>query len=340
MKSIQRHTAHLRLIIQSILTDSHSPAQIKELVMLCHAFALVLLKSKLSSGKLNLNLVNIDVHDLAYDCIAEIFHSADHNELVQLKAYFGSISMDATTDIELVDLVRRLVFSKVNQGIYRIYFEYDPSLGKIIRNMKIAIQSLGNFHEVDRFGETLIATSVIDPQLHLPVLPAEELDQLVREILEGSERIPEIMALLFRQLSQQSEYAKAVPLVQFALSIRRSFVKETAEHYEPEQKSLDESDIRKLISDSITTVKAKYSEKYVGRMKLTGKEYEAMFNVVERNLTAIAIELDGKDYSLYDNYAMEIEGLSKATYHDRYKAILEYLFSLCKSELGKRIKLE
>ncbi|NUN71008.1 MAG: hypothetical protein HUU02_15005 [Bacteroidetes bacterium] len=340
MKSIHRHSAQLRSIILSILTDSHSPAQTKELVMLCHAFALVLLKSKLAAGRLNLNLVNIEVHDLAYDCIAEIFQSDTHNELVQLKAYFGSISMEATSDIELVDLVRRLVFSKVNQGIYRIYFEYDPSLGKIIRNMKIAIQSLGNFNEVDRFGEMLIATSVIDPQLHLPVLPAEELDRMICDIVHGSERIPEIMARLFRHLSSQSEYAKAVPLVPLALSIRRSFVQESAEQYAPDLRSLDESDIRTLIAESISTVKIKYSDKYVGRMKLTNKEYDAMFNVVERNLTAIAIELDGKDYSLYDNYAAEIEGLSKSIYHDRYKAILEYLFSLCKSELGKRIKLE
>jgi hypothetical protein len=246
--------------------------------------------------------------------------------------------LDRLSDVQLLDYLRRLVFSKVNHGIFRMYSEYDSSLGKILRNTKLAIQSLNNFTEVDRFGESFLVPCLVEPQFHLPIMPQESLSELLYETLNGNERIPEVLTLLSRSLQEQNLYARAVSLIGFAITLRTIFSEEIKEHEEISFQPINTTDVIELIRQSSEKVQQKMTERYVAKNKLTCEEYEKMFKVIQKNLAAIAVDQDGRDFSLYDHFRQEILELTKEQYKERYRTILEYLLMLTKKELGKELK--
>ncbi|MFA6540813.1 MAG: hypothetical protein WCT99_04360 [Bacteroidota bacterium] len=330
----------LRKNLQSILKEEFTQRQLNETISLCHSFALVLLRKKLSSGKLNLHLLHLDLHDIAYDCIAELFRMDGDYPLIQLRSYFSGIDIDRSSDQELIDALRRIAFSKVNQGIFRLYQEYDPSLSKILRNLKLAIQSLNSFTEYDRFGEMYIVPASMHEQFEKPVMNSDDLERFLGKVLHGNERIPEILAAVSLHLQQQEQFAKAVSLIGLGIAVRKIFAGQSLDAVSSNDEQSKETDALFLIGQSCTNIQGRMYSKYVGKRKLKVQEYNAMFEVIKKNLSAIIINQDGQDFSLYDHLREEIHPLTKAEYKDTYRPILEYLFGLTKKELGKLLKRE
>ncbi len=64
--------------------------------------------------------------------------------MMHVKPTIVSLLSNAPAQLCVKDLLgpaRRLVFSHVNQALCRIYQETDPSLGKLIRNLKLAVKT-------------------------------------------------------------------------------------------------------------------------------------------------------------------------------------------------------
>jgi len=323
--------------LRAIVGGNFTREQLNQVIALSHAFAIVALKKKLSTGKLNLNLVHLDIHDIAYDCIAELFRMDGNLPLIQLKSYFAATDLEHSSSQALTDHLRRLTFHKVNQGIFRLYSEYDPSLGKILRNIKIAVQSLNSFIEVNRFGEIYLVPSFVNEKFSLPVAGNEVILQWLREILDGHERIPEVMAKLSLQVQNQHEYAKAVSYIGLGISLRVLFAEELEiptqqAEYSNAQNAID------MITHACNTVQTKMAKQYVEKKKLTQIEYEAMFRVIQKNLAAKVIEQDGEDFSLFDHLKQELPEITKQEYRKKHKAIIEYLLSITKQKLGRELK--
>jgi hypothetical protein len=335
---ISEYTARFRSHLRSILTDTYSHDQLHDVVALAHAFALMLVRNKFSSGKVSFTIAHLDLHDIAYDCIAELFRRDDEEALVQFKTYFSGLEVDKLSDAQLVDHLRRLVFSKVEQGMFRIYAEHDASLAKILRNMKLAIHSVNNFVVIERFGEMYIIPSSVDPNFRLPVMPAEYLQQLMFETIAKNDRIPDILSKLSLRLTKESQFARAVPLVGTAIAVRIVLSEEVAMVVESRMAQVEIGDMETMIIRVLNRIKDKHRETYVKKNKLTPKEYELIFRVVHKNLTSIIIDNDGEDASLYDYLASEMQKLSKPLYRKRYKAVVEYILLLAKKELGKDLK--
>ena len=167
MRIPARLLAGLRENLRFMLAGSHSPAQLNCVVAVAHALATSFLLSKRSAGRLSV-LHGLNHSDLAYDCIADIFQLNEGGTYVQLSAYFAGINLKLASEEETLAHLRRLVFSKVNHGIFRLYSESDPVLAKILRNIKLAIASLGSFVELQRFDESCIAPSLCETNEHLP----------------------------------------------------------------------------------------------------------------------------------------------------------------------------
>lgn len=339
MGKLNQRLQNLPANVEAIVRGNHNHDQLNDVISLSHAFAIVLLKKKIATGKLNLNIFRLDIHDIAYDCIAELFRMDGEQPLVQLKSYFSGIDLQCASAQEVANHLRRLTFSKVNQGLFRLYAEYDSSLGKILRNIKIAVQSLNNFIEVDRFGETYLVPSVIKEDFSHPLADHDLLIRWLREALKGNERIPEVLSKLSLHLQRQHEWAKAVSFIGLGIALRSLFAEEfTVPVQQPELPQKEDAVI--VIRNVCQNVQKKMNESYVGKKKLTRAEYGIMFNVIQQHLMAIVIEGDGKGTSLFERMKKETAGLTKQTYMKKHKPIVEYLLALTKQELGRELKKE
>lgn len=318
--------------LSALIAGSYTQAALNETVAVCHALAGAFLKSKLATGRLNINLLGLNCHELGYDCIPELFQRDNTGNFVQLKAYFDGVAFDSVSDEELLAHLRCLVFSKVNQSIPRWYSEADPALSRILRNVKGALYASGRFREVERFGETYIAPKRCDTLEHLPDIDFDFLESQLSQMLEGNECTPDLLSKLCLYLSRQNEYSRLVPLVSVA-AMFRSLFSQACEILD-EETGVD----GKLLVDEVLAIVRRICDeirrqvlpRYVARKKAAEETLEKYFIVVEHYLHEKLVGEDATDCSLFERLEAILPGLTHAEYLKKHRNILEYLTKLAR----------
>jgi hypothetical protein len=314
--------------------------EVNRFIALCHALASAFVQSKISTGRLHVQLVGLNYSDIAYDCIADLFQRDSAGSFVQLNAYFGGISIAETSDAQLLALLRRLVFSKVNQNIFRLYQEVDPALGKILRNLKIAITTLGNFIEHNRFGELCIAPSLCETLEHLPSLDATRLEQLLQSVSRPNDNVPTILAKLSLSVREQEEHSRIVPLLSVAWCIKSLYrtMKEESESPSSADSKLFLEDAITVIRETCESVKRENYPTYVHKKKIDVTVFSNYFVAIERNLVQTLLGGDQMDVSLYEHLKELLPELTKEEYRRKHKHVLEYLTRMTRERALSRLK--
>jgi hypothetical protein len=305
--------------------------------------AIVYLHKKLKSGRLDPARFGMQLEDLAWDCIADLFQRNQQNTFVRLQSYFTSLAWENKDDDELLTATRCLVFSKVNQEIYRLHRENDPELGRLIRNLKHEAKYCSDVLLKKNNGAFWICYQQEDEtSTTLPVMPPEFLDPHLTARLNGNITIKQILSVLADVLGSQNDYRKSYPLTGFALFIRSAFIRLAAneesesnghENFTPEE-------LKNIIAHSAKTVKSNMANTYVGKEKVDPGTYNAYFLAINDILVAQFVENDGFDRSYYDHMIRHIEGLTRDDYNRRHRCHLEYLAKLARTELLHNLKKE
>jgi hypothetical protein len=330
----------LRALLRAIIPGTHSEHDLRRLVRLSHAVALPRLRMKTAAGSLRPDLWGIGLSDLAFDLIAELFQKDDQGTLIRVKTYFEGVDIDSLDDERLLVHFRRLIFATVNQSLVRVYREFDPGLSRILRNIGLAVQSLGNFVELERFGERCIAPSLCPLLDHLEMPDAETLCLALLPHINGHERIPDTLSRVALYLREQDGHARIVPVVTLAVALRRASV---AKHtlpaaVEPEEVALDAGATEQVIRETCSSLEAKLLTRYLRQGKVTREEAQAYSAVVRHLLrTKLADENDGHA-SLYRELSTQIPGLSEEQYRARHRGKLEYLLRLAQREVARRLR--
>jgi hypothetical protein len=328
----------LREALRSVLRSDPDRRDINRLVSICHGLALSCLHIK-RSHRLMLVEDSLNISDLGYDCIAELFQRDEAGDLVKIKTYFGSIDVDTSTDQELLVYLRRLVFSSVNQSLVRLYSNFDPNLGKILRNLKLSVQNLGTFTETDRLGEQCLAPQLCDPLLHLPVVNLDRLQAELSSRLRGVERIPEILSALSRYLREQTEHSRQVPITRLALAIRWVYaLKQIPSDLTVQtEDSFAHQDILRLIQASCVEIRRDVADDYVIRGKVSPDTVEAYMEAIRRYL---ARKLDGGStpLSLFASLQSVIPTLTRHGYAAKHRPRLEYLARKTEESTVQRLR--
>jgi len=329
----------LKSLIRSVCGSNPSVSSVKELLLLCRKIAVIHLRKKITTGRLNPSFFALSIDDIALDCIADLFQKDESGAMFQLVAYYGGLSLESTSEEELLVHTRRLVFSKVGQGLFRLYNEADPSLGKILRNLKLAIQSLQNFKVVDRFGEQYMVPAMCRTLEHLPPIDREGIMRHLGSQRSQSENIPSILANLSRALREQTSSSRLVSMMDLALAIRSMYAA-TDEATEP-YGFIDESDrdnARNIIGQSVRMLKGEMLEQYVGRKGIDRTMYDNYFLVIQQNLEERIIGNDGELFSFYDRLFGFAGSLTKDEYQRMHKSKLEYLGRLAHERALRELK--
>lgn len=330
----------IRSELRQILSEQNHDPRVDGILRLCHALAVAAIKSKIAAGTLSEGFIGLKSGDIATDCIADLFHR-DHDEgFVQLRAYFEGMPYESISNEELLTHFRRLVFSKVNDGLFRIYREMDPSLAKIIHGIKVVVNTLHNFDEVEFIGEKCIYPSLVDRLDGSPMMEAETLERGMRRRVRGTERIPQLMAALSLFLREQEEYCRIVPIVSVAIVFRSIYsepVKNTGIEPTMETGMLLE-DANRAIEESCHEVEAEMKPRYLAKKKVSSKNIDYYFLVIEQTLKQKFTCEDGKDESLFPLLKECLPNLKKEGYQKSHKKILEYLLKLSTDRAKKKLE--
>lgn len=324
--------------LRAILRSQYVQRDVDELIHACKSLALPLLRVRLRNDMVLRNALELTVEDIAIDCVADLFTSAGPDEFPHLKAYFAPYPLDELTDEELLSDLRRLVFSLVNQGLFRIYNEVDPTFGRIIRNIKLALPHFDSLVQMDLFDEPCLALPERDPDDDRRMFEFEDLEAGLRNYLTGTENIPFMLGKLTLLLREREDVSKVVPLILAARAFKSLYMhhEEIEEPVRSFEGGIETEAVAKLVHETVRAVKEKKAIEYSEKVGIDPALVETYFTVIEEKLM-LTFSGDGAERSLGKLLLEHMAGLSESEYAAEHRNRLQYLARVTGKEVARRL---
>lgn len=329
--------------ISIMLTGVPTPATVRQLVEAFHRIAVVYLRRKARTGSLNPGLFGLPIEDLALDCIADLFCRDDNGRFVRLHEYFREIDVTSSAETDLLAMCRRLVFSRVNQDLYRQYREFDRPLHNIIRALKSASATTpGVSMDCEHDDWWLIfGPDNGDGPSHL-LIPPEILEIHLTSFVANGPKLRQVLVSTSEMLREQSLYRRAFPLLGFGRILRSAHANlgESPDTLTEQQHTLSEDDIRKHILISTAEIRSAMYPTYVDKGKVGERHFDMYFKAISCILEADYLNDDGVNLSYYDHLVSHLGGISREEYQHEHRAYLEYLARLSRLSFLQNIRGE
>lgn len=306
---------------------------VARLVDLCFRMAKVYLRRRAQAGRLNPNFFGLTLDDLALDCIADLFERDEEGRFPQLIAYFDPVLEGNPSRARLLGATRRLVFSKVSEGLYRRYREADPSLARLIRNLRYAIRTGELGREVRLRGQLWIAFSDDADAYSRPVMDEEYLQVRLSAHVDTSSSLKDVVAAVGEVLLANPAYAPGLPLVGVASTVRQVFDL-MAESPLPKGTSLTElyrEDLHELLGASRERVENAMRKKYVG-VKLSSRTFDAYIRAAEDCLCAEFVEPGADDASHFDVLRPYLQAMTYEDFRANHRGRFQYVVKKMRGE--------
>ena len=334
---------NLHVVLEGALGQRPSEAATQLLVKRCHRLSLAYLRRRARAGKLDSSAFGLTLEDLALDCVADLFKRDDEGRLERFDQYFSGVEWRRCDEPDLEMALRRLVFSAINEGLFRRYQEWDPTLGRIIRNLK---RHLGSSTALELHRERFsLVVRLRDAEAEgetLPSMPPEVLEAQLHYAFEGKASVPALVDVLPRVLGCNGLYLPRVGLTELALAFRS--VIERLHHEEDESNAADKTfvqrdlaeAVRVHLADSIEEVKGDMHDVYINRRGVAPGLYAAYFSVIRDVLTWHYVERSTEKVSLRVALCQYIGHIASPAYRKQHQAVLEYLVKRTQESLYQR----
>lgn len=327
----------LRDTLIRCITTEYGKEDINRIIHLSHRQALSYLRMKTSSYK-SFIIRNENLDDLAWDFIAELFQKDDMGNLSELQACFEPGRLGQMTDTDVKIELRKVVFTKVDDNLFRFYGEMDPSLKKIIRNIKLAVRDKEFEQETGYLDGYLVVGA--GNNHNKTMMPADFLQLRLCSRLKGNMQIPEIMAEVIGIIDQQQDYRKRFSLVALAAIIRECFVLLQNEGDSGSQDSvapmagekLLDKEFEFFLDKSVIKVKRTFGRRYVEKGKLKQEDLDLYFKAAT-DIVKDDFSRKMKGLSQYDQFKKHVNGLEYEQFRDNYRSLLEYVVKLIRKDL-------
>lgn len=331
----------LKELLRTGCSGTYTQRHLQELYRLFYTIARRLIRRKLTVGKLPFDLLGLSEADITHDCIVELFTLGKDNELAELCKYFNyqQISIEHEEDEMLFVHIRRFVFTIVNDNIFRLYHESDPALGRILRNIKIAIGNQSQLKLVTRFDEQFLElTNLLQ---FCSTMDDDFLHNEIYQIMTSENEIPGILQKLAIVLTQQDVYQRHVRLISLALAIKKGY--EHLNKPEAVQATLVEAkfvedDAERAINDICFALRKEMKPRYVDKKKVGEQTFDLYMKVLERTLCSEFIDGTDGEISYFDHFKDCCPDIKKDEYMTRHRVIIEYLGKISKKRVRERLK--
>ncbi len=330
----------IRDLLSGVTTGGVTQSQLADLNNLCQRLALTYLRRKIAGGKINPSVLGLNDRDLALDCVAELFSPAPDGRFVEFVDYFGERSIDiaGTTDRMLLVHLRRLVFYICNDGIFRIYGEADPSLSRIIRNIKLGLKRSRALRTLMRFDEQLIVPVSEEEESRLRAMTHDEVQLLVDGNLDVRTGIPGLLGKLACELDGRAETVKAVPLISLACCVRGAYLRLNLCEQATDEDPMLAHDVRTIIRDACDRVLALSGSKYIVKGKVCNATMQGYFSGIGKLLEAEFLGPSDGERRYFDFFTSALPGVSPEEYSGVHRPVFEYLAKLARTRVLRDLR--
>jgi hypothetical protein len=335
-------SSHIPPLLHKVLSGDASISETNLIVRHAHHFALVRLKQLLASGALHLHSFPVTLESTAIDCIAELFERDSEGVFIELEHFF-SVEHDLSrlTNDDIIAHFRSLVFTKLKDGIFRLYRENDPVLSKILRNLKIAVDKNSNISLIERLGITyLIFSKNNAANIHLPEYPLDLLEKEVAKHYRQGESSGNFLSVVSTIFAEQDHYRRMYSLIDCAVVLKRvsaSYKIPMEEIFAAEDGFLMQ-DIHSVVERTLIQIQRDLRKRYVESGKITDDVFKKYFSAISEMIIDAFVRSDGSEKS-YDEYLQyHIKSLTYDEYRKNHRVQFEYMTKLAKKAVREQLK--
>jgi len=318
-------------ILSDVLHPPPHPRSVQALIQRSHTLAIAHFRHRAQRKNRYLtSIFGIDIEDLALDCIADLFARGEDGGFPKLQDYFHGMDWQCMDDAGLQIALRRLVYTKVRDGLFRRHREADPGLARIIRNVKLAVQSHPGLCLTRYQHQTWILTTFTqaDPIVD-PVAPDAILESYLTARIGETTHIPHVVEILHAFTVDYPFYAPGHPLSHFAQIIRTAFVRLEAVEDDVVLPSVrvdvQREEVAAMIRAALESVADDMRPSYVGKGKVAAATFDAYLRATEDVLVPTFVDPYAEAHSLYTALRCYLPGLTLDEYRDEHRHRLEYL---------------
>ena len=333
-------------LLADLLSADPSRLATHQSIQRCHRLALAYLRRRARGGRLDTEMFGVSLEDLALDCVADLFRRDEDGRFDQLCSYFEGMNWEKMDDEGLQMALRRVVFSAVNEGLFRRYREWDPSLGRLIRTLKRHVKRSDGLALERRRAALFVELAAYDDEcLARPNVAGEILEAYLHKQVGGDASVGTVLVALEEFFEQTDLYAPRVGLTELALSVRSMLTRLEAQDEDADvsydANVYDETDlseaVRANLNQCMGDVQQGMESFYVERRGLNPELYNAYFSVIEDVLTSQFVDDGAVRESLRVALCRYIGDISSPDYRKEHQAVLEYLVKLTQSRLFERV---
>lgn len=334
--------------VNNLLHGRYDNKTISNVAKLCHTYAYSYLKLKVKQGALPLNQIDSNLEDLAWECIAELFARNNIGEFYILCTYFEDLPLN--TDAQLRTHLRRLIFSKVNDGIFDHLRSFDSSMGKIIRNIKRVARESKHLTLKRRSGNLCVCYYHNAPnQKHsenenAPSLKAapEIIEAWMSKHISKADMTGEHLDYIGEFFELNSDYRPEINVVDIARIIRNSYVYNNESDLYAEDSfpagTFSLFQLEECMEEVICSQKDTYYNHYVNKKGFSLYLYDSLFHAIRDVLSANYIDHEKPQLSHYEFLKIYLPDIDRNTYRIEYRTYMEYLLKKCRSHFVEIIR--
>ncbi|HNR67168.1 MAG TPA: hypothetical protein PKN04_01145 [bacterium] len=354
---------NLRQLVVSICAGNFSHTELIQFIHLVQKISLSYLKFQEILGKRIAGErmeADVELEDLALDCIAELFSRDASDQFTQLKRYFEPKLEEepGISDGDMLILIRRLVIRKTKQELSRIFRERDPEGAKIVRNIKVTVRNSDKLHLFKEMGRDFIFHSnglIVDEtnphanpilgsylRCDCPPIPDDLLLSAFIDVYDPAKSVSILMKQLFEKIHGYEEYQNYISLdsiVKLVRHVKFDLFKErlVAGDFTPTpQDHLESKEIEGYVDVVMGSLEEKIQSQYLKTGKLSA-EKSAIYRQALRDVLFDLIQK--KDSSSYfRNLKYYIPELTQQEYRQQERSVFEYLAKVAKREFRKHLK--
>jgi hypothetical protein len=314
------------------------PGAIKALFNFCHKMAIAYVKVKTHRGSFDPLRIGLTPEDFALDAIAELFRQ-DRGDRVMAFASLGPREGMEIDPVRCHNEIRRIVFGAVNQHIYRSFRQSDPTLARLIRNIKSTATLLPDCQLLRWQDELVLVPMNIDMLFDRPAMAEELLRIEYYSRVSGALNMRAHVGVLMKILVEQTTYRRAFPVTAFALLVRPLMDGDnTSTSMLAQDEHISQMEIEGLIKVVVLEISNGLLRSYLASGKLSVQELLAYEKTLTEILVSTYIHEDGNSAAFSSILAKYLPELDKTEYVQRHRVKLEYAVKQAKTAIRDRAK--
>ena len=267
-----------------------------------------------------------DSYDVAIDVTAELFKN-ENNTLILFRNYFDSLEQKPENEENFERYLKSYLYAIIQNNLINIFRQYDPVTFKVIRNLKLAVESNG-YKTVSLFTDKYIYEGEIDYNKGEYIDRDTLLNALYADKFSPRISLPELLKKVFSILESKNEYLNAVSFCDI-VSIYKDIL---AADYRAEipKNDYDEKLHYKFLMEDLKNKFYLQIKKYFLKKNISKKEQDCIYNVIDDVMSSY---LNGTKHDsikkLVDRHFIGLNG-------NHYYNKVEYLINI----INKKILIE